>query len=78
MQIAMANDHAGYQLKMQIKAWLEENAEYKTNNGGNTDIAAVTALGYDAYQVAIEAIKKAGGSFKKVTVPQRKKANKEA
>ena len=45
-----------------IKAWLEENAEYKTNNGGNTDIAAVTALGYDAYQVAIEAIKKAGSA----------------
>lgn len=42
-----------------IKAWLEENAEKKTNNGGNTDIAAVTALGYDAYNVAIEAIKAA-------------------
>ena len=42
-----------------IKAWLEENADKKTNNGGNTDIAAVTALGYDAYNVAIEAIKAA-------------------
>ena len=42
-----------------IKAWLEENAEAKTNNGGNTDIAAVTALGYDAYNVALEAIKAA-------------------
>lgn len=31
-----------------------------------------------ASKAAIEAIKKAGGSFKKVTVPQRKKANKEA
>ena len=31
-----------------------------------------------ASKTAIEAIKKAGGSFKKVTVPQRKKANKEA
>lgn len=42
-----------------IKAWLEENADKKTNNGGNTDIAAVTALGYDAYNVALEAIKAA-------------------
>lgn len=31
-----------------------------------------------ASKTAIEAIKKAGGSFKKVTVPQRQKANKEA
>jgi len=31
-----------------------------------------------ASKTAIEAIKKAGGSFKKVTVPQRKKAEKEA
>lgn len=45
-----------------IKAWLEENADAKTNNGGNTDIAAVTALGYDAYNVALEAIKKADSS----------------
>ena len=31
-----------------------------------------------ASKTAIEAIKKAGGSFKKVTVPQRKQAKKEA
>ena len=31
-----------------------------------------------ASKTAIEAIKKAGGSFKKVMVPQRQKANKEA
>ncbi len=30
------------------------------NNGGNDIVAAVSALGYDAYMVAIEAIKAAG------------------
>ena len=30
-----------------------------TNNGGNDIVAAVTALGYDAYMTAIEAIKAA-------------------
>ena len=45
-----------------IKAWMEENAEAKTNNGGNTDLAAVTAMGYDAYFVALEAMKAAGST----------------
>lgn len=45
-----------------IKAWMEENSEAKTNNGGNTDLAAVTAMGYDAYFVALEAIKAAGST----------------
>ncbi len=42
------------------KAWIEGNADALTNNGGNTDLAAVTAMGYDAYYVALEAIKAAG------------------
>lgn len=45
-----------------IKAWMDENADAKTNNGGNTEIAAVTAMGYDAYFVALEAMKAAGSS----------------
>lgn len=45
-----------------IKKWMEENAEAKTNNGGNTDLAAVTAMGYDAYFVALEAMKAAGST----------------
>ncbi len=45
-----------------IKAWMEENSEAKTNNGGNTDLAAVTAMGYDAYFVALEAMKAAGST----------------
>ena len=43
-----------------IKAWMESNSDALTNNGGNTDLAAVTAMGYDAYYVALEAIKAAG------------------
>ena len=43
-----------------IKAWLNEDATAMTNNGGNDTIAAVTAMGYDAYYVALEALKAAG------------------
>lgn len=43
-----------------IKAWMEEDSDALTNNGGNTDLAAVTAMGYDAYMVALEAFKAAG------------------
>ncbi|MCQ2567130.1 MAG: ABC transporter substrate-binding protein [Mogibacterium sp.] len=43
-----------------IKAWMKEDSDALTNNGGNTDLAAVTAMGYDAYFVALEAFKAAG------------------
>jgi len=42
-----------------FKAWLNANAQMKTNNGGNDIVAAVSALGFDAYNVAVEAIKAA-------------------
>jgi len=45
-----------------IKAWINANPEAKTNNGGNDVISAVTAMGYDAYYVALEAIKAAGSA----------------
>ena len=45
-----------------IKAWMEEDSDALTNNGGNTDLAAVTAMGYDAYFVALEALKAAGSA----------------
>ena len=38
-----------------IKAWLNEDATAMTNNGGNDTIAAVTAMGYDVYYVALKA-----------------------
>lgn len=45
-----------------IKTWMEEDSDALTNNGGNTDLAAVTAMGYDAYFVALEAMKAAGST----------------
>ena len=51
-----------------IKAWLNENEEAMTNNGGNDMIAAVTAMGYDAYYVALEALKAAGSTDSKAVM----------
>ena len=45
-----------------VKAYINGNAEALTNNGGNDTIAAVTAMGYDAYYVALEALKAAGST----------------
>lgn len=42
-----------------FKAWLNADNSKKTNNGGNDIVAAVSALGYDTYMVAVEAIKAA-------------------
>ena len=39
-----------------FKGWLNADASNLTNNGGNDIVAAVSALGFDAYGVAIEAI----------------------
>ncbi|MCI8818868.1 MAG: ABC transporter substrate-binding protein [Oscillibacter sp.] len=47
-----------------IKAWLNEDSTAMTNNGGDDTIAAVTAMGYDAYYVALEALKAAGSTDK--------------
>ena len=43
-----------------FKAWLNENSEAMTNNGGNDMIAAVSVMGYDTYYTALEALKAAG------------------
>ena len=45
-----------------IKEWINANADAKTNNGGNDMISAVTAMGYDAYFTALEALKAAGST----------------
>ena len=45
-----------------IKKWINEDATAKANNGGNDELAAVTAMGYDAYYVALEALKAAGST----------------
>ena len=43
-----------------IKEYINSNPDALTANGGNDTIAAVTAMGYDAYYVALEAMKAAG------------------
>ena len=45
-----------------IKEYINSNSSAKDANGGNDTIAAVTAMGYDAYYVALEAIKAAGSA----------------
>ena len=53
---------SGSEFDTGIKAWINENADAKTNNGGNDMVSAVTAMGYDAYFTALEAIKAAGSA----------------
>ena len=45
-----------------FKAWLNENPDMLTNNGGNDMIAAVSVMGYDGYFMALEALKNAGST----------------
>ena len=45
-----------------VKAWMNANADALTNNGGSDMVAAVTAMGYDAYFTALEALKLAGST----------------
>ena len=47
-----------------IKEYINGNAEALAANGGNDTISAVTAMGFDAYYVALEAIAKAGSGDK--------------
>ncbi len=45
-----------------IKEWINSDSKNLENNGGNDMLAAVTVMGYDAYMVALEAIKAADSS----------------
>ena len=42
-----------------VKEYMNSNSEALAANGGNDTISAVTAMGFDAYYVALEAMKKA-------------------
>ena len=53
---------AGSSFVKGFKEWLKADSTKLANNGGNDIVAAVSALGYDAYMTAIEAIKAAGSS----------------
>ena len=45
-----------------IKAWMNSDATALANNGGNDELAAVTAMGYDAYYMALAALQAAGST----------------
>ena len=45
-----------------FRGYLNTNATAKTNNGGDDEIAAVSAMGFDAYYTALEALKAAGST----------------
>ena len=45
-----------------FKAWVNADSANLANNGGNDDIAAVSVMGYDAYYVALEALKAAAST----------------
>ena len=47
-----------------IKEYINNNSEALAANGGNDTISAVTAMGYDAYYVALEAMKMANSGNK--------------
>ena len=47
-----------------IKKYINGSSEALAANGGNDTISAVTAMGYDAYFVALEAMKKADSADK--------------
>jgi branched-chain amino acid transport system substrate-binding protein len=48
-----------------FKEWLNADAGNLNNNGGNDIVAAVSALGFDAYNVALTAIEAAGSADSK-------------
>lgn len=53
---------SGSKFVTDFKGWLKANPDKLASNGGNDIVAAVSALGYDAYMTALEGIKAAGSS----------------
>ena len=45
-----------------FRNYINTDATAKTNNGGDDEISAVSAMGFDAYYTALEALKKAGST----------------
>ena len=45
-----------------IKTWINANPTAMANNGGDDKVAAVTAMGYDGYHVALEVLRMAGST----------------
>ena len=53
---------ADAQFDSSIKEWINGNSTNLANNGGDDTVAAVTAMGYDAYFFALAALQKAGST----------------
>ena len=53
---------SGSEFDVGVKEWINTNADAKTNNGGDDVVSALTAMGYDAYFLALEALKAAGST----------------
>lgn len=53
------NSATGSEFVSGFKGWLNADKTKLANNGGNDIVAAVSALGFDAYMTAVEAIKAA-------------------
>lgn len=51
-----------------FKAWVNADSTRLANNAGDDTVAAVTAMGYDAYFFALEALKKAGSTDSKAVM----------
>ena len=51
-----------------IQEWIKGDSKNLANNGGSDTLAAVTVMGYDAYFVALEAIKAAGSTDSKAVM----------
>lgn len=68
IEITTFYQESGSDFDTGIKEWINANADAKTNNGGNDMVSAVTAMGYDAYFTALEAIKAAGSTDPKAVM----------
>lgn len=55
-------DGTNKDFEQKIKDWINGDSTNLKNNGGNDTLSAVTVMGYDAYMVALEALKAAGST----------------
>ena len=55
-------DHAGETFVRGFQSYLRQNAERIALNGGTDEVAAVSALGYDAYMTMVTALESLDGT----------------
>ena len=61
---AMYAEGADTQFDEGFQGWLNSNSEALAYNGGSDAVSPLSAMGYDAYQTALEAIRLAGSADK--------------